>query len=109
MPKLGTRPYATWRMHLEGDLDLASLNPEERHAISWFNDRARVSTRRSYIGTAGGRLGLAPIAAEVGGLICVLYEANTPYVVRPNGDGNSVTLVGDAYIHGFGGRGAVDA
>jgi hypothetical protein len=93
--------YATWRMHLEGDPDLASLNPEERHAISWFNDRARVSTQRGYIGTAGGRLGLAPIETKVGDLICILYGASTPYVVRPNGDGNSMTLVGDAYIHGL--------
>ena len=91
--------YANWRMHLEGHPHVASLSPEDKEAILNFNSLAHVATRRSYIGTIGGRVGLAPVEADVGDLICILRGANTPYLVRPNENGNLMTLIGDAYVH----------
>jgi hypothetical protein len=92
--------YASWRMHLKGHPHVASPSPEDNEAISKFKWLSDIATRRTYIGTFGGRIGLAPIEAHVGDLICILHGANTPYLVRRNGKGNLLTLVGDAYVHG---------
>lgn len=95
------RVYARWHMKMEDDPVVASLSPEDMKAISRFKSLAAIATRRCYIGTADGRVGLAPREADVGDLICILYGANTPYLVRPKGSGNPMTLIGDAYVHGL--------
>jgi hypothetical protein len=95
--------YAIWRMHLKGQPPMASLSPEDEEALSEFECLSDIATRRTYIGTVDGRVGLAPIEAQVGDLICILYGANTPYLVRRSEKENPypLRLVGDAYVHGL--------
>jgi len=93
--------YATWRSYLEGHPDVASLSPEDKERLSKFKWLSDIATRRRYVSTFEGRVGLAPLGAQVGDLICILHGANTPYVFHTNGKEDPWTLVGDAYIHGI--------
>jgi hypothetical protein len=48
-------------------------------------------------------IGLAPIASEVGDVLCILYGCSVPVVLRPHSlDGkNFWHLVGECYLHGM--------
>jgi hypothetical protein len=54
--------------------------------------------------TERGYLGLAPITAQQGDKISVLYGADVPVILRdsaPVRTGNTFELIGPAYVHGF--------
>jgi hypothetical protein len=44
-------------------------------------------------------MGLAPINACEGDLICLLLSGKVPFLLRPNGD--EYELVGECYVHGL--------
>ncbi|KAF4564790.1 hypothetical protein EYR40_010961 [Pleurotus pulmonarius] len=60
---------------------------------------------RAFVMTKHGMMGLAPVHARPGDVICILRGGQTPFVLRPkggNGDGEKVwELVGDCYVHGI--------
>jgi WD40 repeat protein len=93
--------YVRWRKYLMGDPCVRLMSDVEKEGISMYDIYAKISIRRSYIATENGRLGLAPMGTEVGDLICIMYGANTPYVVRSNGYNKPMTLIGDAYVDGI--------
>jgi hypothetical protein len=55
---------------------------------------------RAFVSTEGGRIGLAPQHTRPGDKVVILWNAGSPYVLRPVGDG-SFKLVGEAYVHGL--------
>jgi hypothetical protein len=55
---------------------------------------------RAFVRTEGGRIGLAPQHTLPGDKVVILWNAGSPYVLRPVGDG-SFRLVGEAYVHGL--------
>jgi hypothetical protein len=55
---------------------------------------------RAFVSTEGRRIGLAPQHTLPGDKVVILWNAGSPYVLRPVGDG-SYKLVGEAYIHGL--------
>ncbi len=62
------------------------------HVIDTVQERRVAVTR-------GGLLCLVPEATEKGDLLCIVFGAPAPFVVR--GDGDAVVLMGDAYVHEF--------
>jgi len=55
---------------------------------------------RAFVSTERGRIGLAPKHTLPGDKVVILWNAGSPYVLRPVGDG-SFKLVGEAYDHGL--------
>jgi hypothetical protein len=55
---------------------------------------------RAFVRTEGGRIGLAPQHTQAGDKVVILWNAGSPYVLRPVG-GRNFKLVGEAYIHGL--------
>jgi len=48
--------------------------------------------------SAGGHVGMGPYCLEEGDVLCIMYGAQVPYVLRPV-DGGRYTFVGTAYVH----------
>jgi hypothetical protein len=55
---------------------------------------------RAFVSTRHGRIGLAPKHTQPGDVVVILWNAGSPYVLRPVGNRN-FKLVGEAYIHGL--------
>ena len=53
--------------------------------------------QRRFCTTNGKRLGMVPRAAQEGDIICSFLGAVTPFVLRPDGNGN-FRLVGECYV-----------
>ena len=52
--------------------------------------------------TRNGYLGLAPMSAKVGDIICVFAGGRVPYVIRETQDGSIYfNFIGDCYVHGM--------
>ena len=56
---------------------------------------------RRYVGTENGRVGWGPYDVQSGDMVCVLYGANVPFILRPAAKQGTYILVGEAYIHGI--------
>jgi hypothetical protein len=52
--------------------------------------------RRLFV-TTSGHLGIGPAVMKNGDLVCVLFGANVPYILRPNED--HFFLIGECYMH----------
>ena len=68
-------------------------------------------TRRSFIVTEDGLMGLAPGTTRVGDVVVIIAGADTPFVLRSRaGEGEGAgrfALVGETYVHGVMGGEAV--
>ena len=60
----------------------------------------RFSRTRRLVVTEEGRLGLGPVAAKRGDVMCVLLGCSVPMVLRPCG-AEEYRIVGVAYVHGI--------
>lgn len=58
-------------------------------------------TWRRLIVTDSGHVGLGPQVTEPGDVVCILKGAIMPLLLRPEADGDSFKLVGEAYIQGM--------
>jgi hypothetical protein len=56
--------------------------------------------RRAYL-TTQGYVGLGPIGMQTGDIVCILFGANFPYILRRKEDETSYTFVGEAYCDGI--------
>ena len=57
------------------------------------------SRGRKLFGTAKGYLGIGEILLQTGDLVCVLFGAGVPMILRPIG--RSYRVVGECYLHGI--------
>jgi hypothetical protein len=48
-----------------------------------------------------GYMGWSPPGVQVGDVFCLFEGCIVPFVLRPSGDGDTFTLWGDGYVHGF--------
>ncbi|RDW58486.1 hypothetical protein BP5796_12416 [Coleophoma crateriformis] len=57
---------------------------------------------RKFLVTKDNRIGLAPMAAREGDVICILYGCTVPVVLRPS-DGSRThwSVIGECYLHGM--------
>ncbi|KAH6883440.1 heterokaryon incompatibility protein-domain-containing protein [Thelonectria olida] len=121
--------WAVWQRSREqrGQIDTQQLEEldnetnnipsvEEIFALGRFEDGLRMSLTwnsarlccvgRSFCVTRNGYMVLVPPKTAVGDLVCVFYGLEIPFIIRPRpGEGGaenrSVSLVGEAYVHGM--------
>ncbi|KAI7782539.1 hypothetical protein LA080_013175 [Diaporthe eres] len=58
-------------------------------------------TWRRLIVTEDGHVGLGPQVTEPGDVVCILNDSILPLLLRPEADGDSFKLVGEAYVQGM--------
>ena len=58
-------------------------------------------TWRCLVVTEDGHVGLGPQVTEPGDVVCILKDAIMPLLLRPEADGDSFKLVGEAYVQGM--------
>ena len=56
---------------------------------------------RRFIVTRQGRIGLGPPNTRIGDLVCLLFDAETPFIFRARNDTGSFKVLGDAYLQGL--------
>jgi hypothetical protein len=59
-----------------------------------------IHTGRRFAVTENGYMGLVPAGTQYGDLVCIIYGAQTPFLLRPRPGGNYL-IVGECYIHGM--------
>jgi hypothetical protein len=75
------------------------------HYTRFNSAYGQFTSGRRFCVTKNGYIGMVPPGTEPGDLVCILFGADTPFVIRdttaPRRMLNSYTLVGDCYIHGM--------
>lgn len=106
-PQPCAKPYLRLRQHLQaayaaetpasGDLD-----PDTQ---SYAEALRRVTRRRRFFATRGGRIGLGPADIKAGDTVAVVFYCPTPYILRRRGSGGRGegrwALVGEAFGQGI--------
>ncbi|KAG6362278.1 hypothetical protein INS49_010508 [Diaporthe citri] len=103
-PQLCAAPHLRLRQHMQaveaaGTAFPGVLDPDvQRYAEAL----RRVTRRRRFFATKGGRIGLGPAHTKAGDTLAVAFYCPTPYVLRRRaGEGEGRWgLVGEAYVHG---------
>lgn len=57
------------------------------------------ATHNRFIVPENSCIGLGPVRAREGDIVCVLFGRSVPVLLREEGD--KITFVGEAYVHGF--------
>lgn len=91
-------------MDLLADLGLTGY--AVRCALSWNGCRIMCCTGRALAITDAGYLAMVPPGAGTVDWVCLFYGLNTTFVLRPlvegvDGQGEPVSLIGEAYVHGI--------
>jgi hypothetical protein len=98
---------------LQADPELSAIWPQGLEELSRFHEFqaaiANAADGRKFCVTDEGYMCLIPTGSRVGDLICVIFGAPTPFVLREYKDkiGHYATdkslyqLVGECYVHGF--------
>lgn len=102
-PQPCAAPYLRLRQHLQAvgtAISPANLDPDVRQYAELLR---KVTRRRRFFATRGGRIGLGPVDTKAGDTVAVAFYCPTPYVLRRRGggDGGRWVLVGEAYVHGI--------
>ena len=69
-------------------------------SMSWVSSRARLRMHRIFL-TADGYAGIGPPLMEEKDVLCLIYGAITPFLLRPAHDRETYSLVGECYVHGL--------
>lgn len=102
-PQPCAAPYLRLRQHLQAvgvAISPADLDPDVRQYAETLQ---RITRRRRFFATRGGRIGLGPVDINVGDTVAVAFYCPAPYVLRRRGggDGGRWGLVGETYVHGI--------
>jgi len=81
-------------------IDTASATPEDGLASRLRDTTNPKRMRKRLFTTVKEFLGMGPLWARRGDMVCVLYGCHIPVVLRPNGRG-TVEFVGECYVDGF--------
>lgn len=97
--------YLRLRQHLQaagaaGETAPADLDPDVQ---SYAEALGRITRRRCFFATKGGRIGLGPADTRAGDMVAVVFYCPTPYLLRRRGGKGKGRweLVGEAYVHGM--------
>ena len=67
----------------------------------YLNALTRVTINRRFFETSQHYLGIGPQSMQMGDVICILFGASTPVVLRPlPGTDGLYQFLGDCYVHG---------
>lgn len=61
----------------------------------------RYCEHRRFMATVGNRIGLCPPHSKQGDLICILWGARSPFVLRPVPNTENFQLLGECYVDGL--------
>jgi hypothetical protein len=98
----------SWKYCLDnshhGDINMTAL----RHAgdakmVKPFLDRVQsvIWNRKFFVSKDSGLLGLAPLYAKAGDLICIFYGCSVPVILREHvSAGHYFQFIGECYVHG---------
>ncbi|MCJ1282303.1 hypothetical protein MMC26_001626 [Xylographa opegraphella] len=76
-----------------------SDDPMRRRALEVIYTSAAMNcAARPYFFTETGRIGRGPVGIQPNDLICVLYSAPAPFVLRYDGESEVAKLIGDTYL-----------
>ena len=78
----------------------AKLSVDQSQMARRFIEKVHNSCSRAYFSTVGGRLGLGPRNMAAGDLVCIVYGAKVPYILRPRPAGTEMEFIGDSYVDG---------
>ncbi|EPE32061.1 hypothetical protein GLAREA_12143 [Glarea lozoyensis ATCC 20868] len=56
------------------------------------------STQRARFTASNGMIGLGPKAMKEDDILCILYGASVPFIIRPKSDGTGYILIGECYV-----------
>jgi hypothetical protein len=106
LPAKFRNPFANFSETIESlSLEPVDHGPTENPRFRrLFRDCRKWFSTRRFCFTERGCLGLAPVAAQQGDRIAVLYGADVPVILRdpaPARTGNTSELIGPAYVHGI--------
>ncbi|KAK4107269.1 hypothetical protein N656DRAFT_518294 [Canariomyces notabilis] len=59
---------------------------------------ATMCSRRKRFTTSHGMVGIGPETMEENDIVCILYGAEVPFIIRPRNEGPGYVLVGECYI-----------
>ena len=101
--------YCLQHLSATGDINTNRLIAEceaESSLVVNFLQRVQsvIWNRKFLVSEKYSWIGLAPMAAQVGDIICVLYGCSVPVVLRVSGSRGSAKqcqLVGECYVHGM--------
>ncbi|KAI0405594.1 hypothetical protein F4802DRAFT_606845 [Xylaria palmicola] len=68
-------------------------------SISFLDAAATISSRRARFTTGRGMIGIGPMAMKRGDLLCVLYGADVPFIIRRRTVGPGCILIGECYVY----------
>jgi hypothetical protein len=66
----------------------------------YFEQIRSVARGRRPLLASDGYLGIGPHETEQGDLVFILLGADTPYILRRQGEDGTLRLIGEAYVHG---------
>lgn len=72
---------------------------KDSSSISFLNAGATISSQRARFTTRRGMIGIGPVAMKREDLLCVLYGADAPFIIRKRSDGPGYILVGECYVY----------
>ncbi len=81
-------------------LDDVFHNAQLPRAQAAMQALARAGRSRRFASTRTGLAGFAPMRAQEGDVVVIIYGSNVPCVLRPGADGR-YSLVGECYMHGL--------
>jgi len=88
-----------WAPPPDGDLATNELQKIARYTRPIRRAIARASTGCTFFVTAKGNIGIAPLGAKKGDVVCVLYGCLYPVFLRPKA--KEFEVVGVGYLHGY--------
>jgi hypothetical protein len=87
---------------IDAILERESIDPDEFREYTWKQQsfQSEIHHSRRIFWTGNGFLGLGPVSARVGDVVCVFKGGRVPYVVRKIPDGSGCfNFIGDCYVH----------
>jgi len=78
-------------------------NPTEEGSIDMFKEllNRQIFRDRRFFSSPEGYIGLASSKALPTDIICILFGASLPYILRKTERDGYYVLVGEAYVHGL--------
>jgi len=79
--------------------DFVKQSSNEDGIPAFWTKMYEQTSNRSFLRTKDRRIGLAPLTAREGDLVCLVLGAEVPFVLRRSND--EYELVGECYVHGL--------
>ncbi|KAF2036600.1 hypothetical protein EK21DRAFT_83553 [Setomelanomma holmii] len=102
----GHQPEPTRELHVHAPSEAEPDPFDQRHRLLRDLERARWlcggrDTRRKFGVTETGFMCMLPRTAVAGDVVCILYGAKVPMILRKMPSAETYQLVGEAYVHGI--------